>query len=254
MSLAALLALADSRLPAGGHAHSAGAEQAVNDRYVRDEASLATLLRRRLLTTGTVAAHLAAAACAAASLAHPSPHPSSRDHGIPAQGGVPGSHDHEGGDVVGEAGAALARLDAETDARTPAPAARDASRAQGRGLVRVARAAWPSPAWALLPRAPHHPLALGVAAAAAGCSPHQAALVAAYLSTTAPATASSRLLGLDPVTVAAVLARLGPDVEAVATGAVRALAAGEPPAVESDPLSDLLQTRHTPREDKLFAS
>jgi len=251
MSLAALLALADSRLPAGGHAHSAGAEQAVNDRYVRDEASLATLLRRRLLTTGTVAAHLAAAACAAASRAHASPDPSPRDQGIPPPRGVAGSPDH---DAVGVGGRALARLDAEADARTPAPAARDASRAQGRGLVRVARAAWPSPAWALLPRAPHHPLALGVAAAAAGCSPHQAALVAAYLSTTAPATASSRLLGLDPVTVAAVLARLGPDVEAVAADADRAVARGEEPAVESDPLSDLLQTRHTPREDKLFAS
>ncbi|CAA9434693.1 MAG: Urease accessory protein UreF, partial [uncultured Quadrisphaera sp.] len=65
MTLAALLALADSRLPAGGHAHSGAGEQLVTDRLVRDEASLATLLRRRLLTGGAVAAGLAAAACAA---------------------------------------------------------------------------------------------------------------------------------------------------------------------------------------------
>ena len=33
--------------------------------------------------------------------------------------------------------------EAETDARTPAPAARQASRAQGRGLLRLARRVWP---------------------------------------------------------------------------------------------------------------
>jgi urease accessory protein len=225
MALAALLALADSRLPAGGHAHSGGTEQAVTDGLVRDEASLATLLRRRLLTSGTVAAHLAAAACARCALLPPE-----------------------------EAAAGLARLDAEADARTPAPAAREAARAQGRGLVRVARVAWPAPVWALLPRSPHSPVALGVAAAAGGCSPREAALVAAYLACTSPATAAARLLGLDPVTVAAVLASLGPLQEDVAEAAARAAADGQELPVESDPLTDLLQTRHTSRKDKLFAS
>jgi urease accessory protein len=220
MALAALLALADSRLPAGGHAHSGGTEQAVADGFVRDEASLATLLRRRLLTGGVVAASLAALACTAAS-------------------GEPGQ---------------LAVLDAEADARMPAPAARDASRAQGRGLVRVAAAAWPSPAWARLPRAPHHAVALGVAAAAAGCSPREAALLALYLTATSPATAAARLLGLDPVTVATVLAGLGPLQESLAGAAAEAATAGRPAATESDPLLDLLTTRHTPRKDKLFAS
>ena len=104
---AALLTLADSRLPAGGHTHSGGVEQAIAAGVVTDPGSLATFLRRRLATSGAVAAGLAAAAC-------------------------------------GADAATLAALDAEADARTPSPALRAASRQQGRGLVRVGRRAWPS--------------------------------------------------------------------------------------------------------------
>src|SRR5690349_4819497 len=97
---AALLTLADSRLPSGGHAHSGGIEQAITDGLVRDPATLDAFLRRRLRTAGAVAAGLAAAAC-------------------------------RSGDI--------AWLDAEADARTPSPALRAASRQQGRGLLRVGR-------------------------------------------------------------------------------------------------------------------
>ena len=235
MSLAALLALADSRLPAGGHAHSAGAEQMVIEGHVRDEASLATLLRRRLATGGAVAAGLAAAACSAC-LAGP--------------GSAPCRESPSAADPT----VVLADLDDQADARAPAPAARSASRAQGRALVRVASVAWPSPLWASLPRAPHHPLAIGVAAAAVGAGPHEAALLALYLAATAPATAAQRLLGLDPATVAVVLAALGPAQEALAERAADDAAAGRAPAAEADPLTDLLQTRHATREDRLFAS
>ena len=68
---AALLALADSRLPAGGHAHSGGIEQAVTTGVIGDPVSLAGFLRRRLTTAGAVAAGLAAAACRAADDADP---------------------------------------------------------------------------------------------------------------------------------------------------------------------------------------
>ena len=235
VSLAALLALADSRLPAGGHAHSAGAEQMVIEGHVYDEASLATLLRRRLATGGAVAAGLAAAACAA----------------CPAGSGS--ALDREG-PPAGDLATALADLDDQADARAPAPAARAASRAQGRALVRVTSVAWPSPLWASLPRAPHHPLALGVAAAAVGAGPRDAALLALYLAATAPATAAQRLLGLDPATVATVLAALGPAQEVLAERAAADAAAGRPSAADADPLTDLLQTRHATREDRLFAS
>jgi len=222
--LATLLSLADSRLPAGGHAHSAGAEQAVADGLVRDAADLDLFLRRRLATSGAVTAGVAAAAARA--VVTPDPH--------------------------GDLAARLAALDEETDARMPVAATRAASRAQGRGLARVGRQAWPLPVWDLLPRAPHHPVALGVAAAAGGATAREAAVTAAYLSLTGPATAAQRLLGLDPVLVAAVLVRLGVDAHRTADE-VAGLADGELP-IDSDVLSDLLTARHTPREDKLFAS
>ena len=57
---AALLTLADSRLPAGGHTHSGGVEQAIASGVVHDPGSLAAFLLRRLATSGAVAAGLAA--------------------------------------------------------------------------------------------------------------------------------------------------------------------------------------------------
>ncbi|MGY1733794.1 urease accessory protein UreF [Geodermatophilus sp. SYSU D01045] len=210
---AALLTLADSRLPAGGHTHSGGVEQAVAAGLVRDPASLAAFLLRRLQTSGRVAAGLAAAAC-------------------------------HGGD--------LTALDAEADARTPSPALRTASRQQGRGLVRVGRRAWPSPVWEALPAAPHHPVALGVAAAAGGLTARDAAAAAAYLSVSGPATAAQRLLAMDPLTVAAVTARLAPEIDAVAERCLCS-AVGSLPA-DTDPLLDLLAEVHAARKDRFFAS
>ncbi|WP_029430163.1 urease accessory protein UreF [Blastococcus sp. URHD0036] len=213
---AALLTLADSRLPAGGHTHSGGIEQAIAAGRVHDPSSLAAFLLRRLQTAGAVASGIAAAACG---------------------------------------GADLAVLDAECDARTPSPALRAASRQQGRGLVRVGRRAWPSPVWDALPAAPHHPVALGVAAAAGGLAPRDAAAAAAYLSISGPATAAQRLLAMDPLTVAAVTARLSPEVDVVAEQST-SRATGSPadlPA-DTDPLLDLLAEVHTARRDRYFAS
>jgi urease accessory protein len=216
---AALLTLADSRLPAGGHTHSGGAEQAIAAGVLADPASLAMFLRRRLVTSGAVAAGLAAAACAAAAN-----------------------------------GSGLAELDDEADARTPSPALRAASRQQGRGLVRVGRRAWPSGAWDALPTSPHHPLALGVAAAAGGLEPRAAAAAAAYLSISGPATAAQRLLAMDPLTVAAVTARLSPDVDAVAENAVAVPFPARLLPAATDPLLDLLAEVHAARKDRFFAS
>lgn len=223
--LAHLLSLADSRLPAGGHAHSAGAEQAVTEGLVTDLDTLALLLRRRLTTSGTVAAGLAAAAAGAV---------------LDAQGE--------------RLGWRLTRLDAEADARMPLSATRAASRAQGRGLVRVGRVAWPTPTWDLLPTRPHHPVALGVAAATGGGTAREAAVAAAYLSLTSPATAVQRLLGLDPVAVAALLVSMAPDLHGVADTVVADLAVGAALPDASDLLIDLLTAAHVPRKDKLFAS
>jgi urease accessory protein len=62
---AALLLLTDSRLPAGGHAHSGGVEAAVAKGRVHDVESLASFLSGRLATIGLVAAAFAAAASTA---------------------------------------------------------------------------------------------------------------------------------------------------------------------------------------------
>jgi urease accessory protein len=214
---AALLTLADSRLPAGGHAHSGGLEQVIAAGMVTDPASLAAFLRRRLATSGAVSAGLAAAACRA--------------------------------DATG-----LALLDHEADARMPSPALRSASRQQGRGLVRIGRRAWPSPGWDTLPDRPHHPIALGVAAAAAGLAPRDAASAAAYLSISGPATAAQRLLALDPLTVAALTARLGPEIDAVADAAARSHGHVCELSAATDPLLDLLAEVHLARKDRFFAS
>ncbi len=234
MRLAALLTLADSRLPAGGHAHSGGVEEACGLGLVRDEASLESFLARRLTTAGRVAASLAAAACRAAGCGPEAP-------GGRAAGTTPGT----------AAWPRLAALEVEAEVRVPSPAVRAASRAQGRGLVRVGRCAWPHPAWDGLPRAPHHPLALGVAAHAAGLGPPDAATAAAYLAVSGPATAAQRLLGLDPMRVAAATARLAAAVDAEAD---RASLETGPPAARADPLLDLLAERHAARKERYFAS
>ncbi|SCX41296.1 urease accessory protein [Klenkia marina] len=249
---AALLALADSRLPAGGHTHSGGVEQAIVAGLVHDPRSLEVFLRRRLVTSGAVAAGAAAAAA------------------------------REGGGAPADRRAGWARIDAETDARTPSPALRRASRQQGRGLVRVGRRAWPAAVWDDLPDRPHHPLALGVAAVAAGLGPDDAARAAAYLAVTGPATAAQRLLAMDPITVATVTARLGDEVDRVAaatsttsTGISSRTPPGTSPGTstgvstgttdgdgrdpdwlpaDTDPLLDLLAEVHADRGDRYFAS
>jgi urease accessory protein len=246
---ASLLTLTDSRLPAGGHAHSGGAEQAVAAGMITGPESLAAFLLRRLTTAGVVAAGLAAAACVAVD--------ERGAEGLPEEAGKRGL-DAAGERHLAAVGARRATmlrlLDSEADARTPSPALRAASRQQGRGLVRVGRRAWPSPVWDTLPERPPHPIALGVAAAAAGLAPRDAASAAAYLSISGPATAAQRLLALDPLTVAALTARLAPEIDAVADTA----AGRNGPLCElsaaTDPLLDLLAEVHVARKDRFFAS
>jgi urease accessory protein len=214
---AALLLLADSRLPAGGHAHSGGLEPAAATGAVHDLATLADFLEGRLATAGLVAAGLEAAACAEAA---------------------------QDGD--------WAALDAEADARTPSPAQRRASRAQGRALLRAARTAWAHPALDGLAGA-HHPVVLGAAVHVVGGSPEEAAAVAAYGSVTGPASAAVRLLGLDPLGVQRVLADLAGRIDAVAAEAAGAMRAGALPAA-SAPALDLFAELHQQADLRLFES
>ena len=209
-NLSTLLTLADSRLPTGGHVHSGGVEEAVTSGIVVDLATLRAYLRRRIRSHGLVTASLAAAV-------------------------------HAGTLSVSDA-------DRETDARTPAPAARSASRAQGRGLTRLARRVWPDHDWQPLGTTPHLAVAAGAVGDASGLNPDQTALSVVYTTMTGSATAAQRLLALDPADVAALTFELAPLCEATAAEAGKEL------ADLSDPLLDVLAQRHSERERPLFVS
>jgi urease accessory protein len=209
-NLSTLLTLADSRLPTGGHVHSGGVEEAISSGVVVDLATLRAYLRRRIHAHGLVTASLAAAV-------------------------------HAGTLSIVDA-------DRETDARTPAPAARQASRAQGRGLARLARRVWPDHDWHQLGTTPHLAVAAGAVGAASGLNSDQTALSVVYTTMTGSATAAQRLLALDPADVAALTFELAPLCEATAAEAFKEL------ADLSDPLLDVLAQRHSERERPLFVS
>ncbi|WP_333740660.1 urease accessory protein UreF [Streptomyces sp. IBSBF 2806] len=224
MTRAALLVLADGRFPAGGHAHSGGAEAAVKAGRITGAESLEAFCRGRLHTAGLVAAALAAAAAA---------------------------------------GADPALLDAAADARTPSPALRATARRLGRQLMRAARATWPSGELDAVarqfPKGAHQPVVLGLTARAAGLGPADAAYCAVYESVSGPATAVVRLLSLDPFEATAALARLAPELDRVADRAVTSAAAVPAEGVDalpaaSAPLLEIGAEVHAAWPVRLFAS
>ncbi|MEU5935467.1 urease accessory UreF family protein [Micromonospora sp. NPDC047187] len=229
-----LLLLADGRFPAGAHAHSGGLEAAVAAGRVTDLASLEAFLAGRLATAGLVGAAFAAAAHRAAVATTADPAESEARSG------------------------ALARLDAELDARTAAPALRAVSRRQGRALLRAGRTIWPDAPFADLPASPggaHQPLVLGLLCAAAGLSRVETATIAAYGTLTGAASAGVRLLGLDPYQVQALLVGLADACDGAAAEAARA--ADDPPErlpAAAAPLADIHAEIHATWEVRLFAS
>ncbi|GAA3304975.1 MULTISPECIES: urease accessory protein UreF [Dactylosporangium] len=213
-----LLLLADGRFPSGGHAHSGGLEAAVVRERVRDLDDLREFLRGRLRTAGLVTAAFTAAACAR-------------------------PEDME-------------LLEAELAARTPSPALRLAARRQGRSLCRAALAIWPGEYVARADRLRvSQPVALGIAAHAAGLRAEEAAQIAAYHAISGPASAAVRLLGLDPYRVHALLADLGAECDEVAHEAATSARgpASDLPAA-SAPLLDVSAEDHASWEVRLFAS
>ncbi|MFI1302045.1 urease accessory protein UreF [Streptomyces sioyaensis] len=224
MSRAALLLLADGRFPAGGYAHSGGVEAAVAYKAVHDIDSLEAFCRGRLHTTGLTAASLAAAAAA---------------------------------------GCDPLMLDDAADARTPVPALRAVARRLGRQMIRAARATFPSAELDRLaaerPQGAHQPIVQGLAARAAGLTPKDAACAAAYETVGGPATAAVRLLSLDPLDAARLLARLSPETDTIAAAAADTAArvATEGPdalPAASAPLLDITAEQHAAWTVRLFAS
>ncbi|HEX6404016.1 MAG TPA: urease accessory UreF family protein [Pseudonocardiaceae bacterium] len=231
MTALASLLLADSRLPTGGHAHSGAVEAAVERCLVRNEADLELFLAGRLRGSGSVVAAVAAAGCL----------------------------------LAGVAAVKWDEWDAALSARTPSAAAREASRAQGVTLLRTARRVWPSTALDALAEVgrPHHPLVLGAtvaAVAAAGDAAEMAASLALHHLLGGACAAAVRLLGLDPIAVAAVQAAASRPADHVARAAVSgardAVAQQDPRLLPSTgtPLPEVLAELHARAEVTLFAS
>lgn len=212
-----LLLLADGRYPGGGYAHSGGLEAAVAEGAVHDAATLRSFVEGRLATTGLMEAWLAARACAAASA----------------------------GDDV-----ALARLDAECEARIASPSLRAAGRALGRGLRRAAAVTWPSVAAA---RVQQQPLVLGVVCAAAGLAPVDVARLALHHALLQPLNAAPKVLPIDMADVMAIAASLAGLVDALVLDALDRVVMSRPPVL-SAPLTDERSLRHASWEVRLFAS
>lgn len=224
----ALLPLVDGRTPDGGHAHSNGMEAAVRTCAVRDVADVRSFCLGRLTGNGLTAAAVAARAA-----------------GL--------------GCARGDA-AMWRELDTAVDARTPAAAARRASREQGAATLRLAHVLWPSTAQLGLPADAHQCVAIGAAAAIAlpqhkpDAVAEAAASVVAYQTVVSPGQAAVRMLGLPPLEVAAVTAQL-----AATCASVAATAAGYVDTGSSDlpdwgaPGLDILLDRHSTQEG-YFAS
>jgi urease accessory protein len=223
------LLLADARLPSGAHAHSGGVEQAIDLGMVTDLNSLVPFLRGRLLTAGRIGAHVAACACALAA----------SDEACRVE--------------------PWRLLDDEVSARIVAPALRVTSRRQGRALLRTGMTILDGARLAIVAESatdgPHLAVAQGAVAHCGGLGSGDAALITAYGTVASAASAALRLLGLDPLSVAAALVQLAPEIDGITAEAAAAAQLGGRflPSLAA-PLSDLLGELHAARKERLFAS
>ena len=227
----AQLLLGDGRFPAGGHAHSAGAESAVADGRITDLVTLEAFVIGRLWTVG-----LNDAAFAAATV-----------HLLAAAGDEAARRD------------AIVTLDAEADARIPTEPLRAASRRLGRQLVRVSTRCWPAAVLVSLldelPAGSHLPVALGTVGVAAGLAPHDVARLTVHHAITTPAQAALRLLGLDPYEVAALTVRVGAEAGAVVDEALAwsTVDLADLPA-RTGPVVEIAAIEHRSWDYRLFAT
>ncbi len=220
----ALMMLVDGRFPAGGHTNSAGVEAAVRLGDVHDDATLERYLVGRLATTGMVDAAFSAHVAA----------------------------------LVDPTEGVLDEIDAEYASRVLSPRLRDASRRFGRQMLRAGATVWSAPMIDTIARskvAVHQPVVLGALVAASGGTAHDAALLSFHHLSAAVTSAGVRLLGLDPMSVAAVQAAAGQHVDRWADEAARSAllpVAGLP--ANGGSLTEILAEDHGRWDARLFVA
>lgn len=215
------LLLADSRLPTGNYAYSAGLEPAVMaglgvaDIPAYMQARLQTVTR--LECSGAVQAHRLA--------------------------------------VAQSAPAAYERLEAAISARTPSQALRSTSRSLGRALLRLALSLRPNDpgvrALSGLEQAPTRGIALGVFGAALAISERRCAEICCYDDLQCVAEATLKLLPTTPATVTQWVVAAGEYVGAIVEQACSLRSASELPAL-SAPWMEQCAEAHSHQTRRLF--
>jgi urease accessory protein len=226
--------LADARFPSSDPPHSGGIEEACAGGWVTTAQQLGEFLQGRLWTVGATAAFAAAAVCARTASS--------------GGGALPDS--------------LWRSMESEIDARTLSPTARATSRAQGGLLLSRAMSVAPDAVLYSLARAtagddqqPHHAVAVGAVAAAAGVNPQEAAAVAAQAEVTGAAEAGKDLLKLTDDEFQPIVSQLerGLSILSVEAAKRASRSVSEFPAVVAPGLA-LLAEEHARKEVRVYAS
>ncbi len=138
-------------------------------------------------------------------------------------------------------------LSAQYDARTPSPAQRKASASLGRGLLRSSARIWPE---LRAHTVSHQAVVMGVVARVGGLLPIDAARLALHSLLMCPLTAAPKLFAIDTADALRIAVLLAPDVDAIASSAVAAVA----PPPRSSLFAELLAEEHANWTTRLFAS
>lgn len=212
-----LMLLADARLPTAGHTQSAGLEPAVGQGL--RAVDVMDYIELRLATVTRVEA-----ASAVVALHH-------------LRQGLP-----------------VADVEAAWAARTPSPAMRTTSRSMGQALLRVVRRLWPdAPSVYALEAGVSRSVVLAAAADACSLAPIALARLVGYDDVQTVASASLKLLPLDPAEVARwVLASL-PHVDRLAAEVAPFTAPDAIPA-SSSPMIEVWAEAHAVSTRRLFSA
>lgn len=212
-----LMLLADARLPTAGHTQSAGLEPAVADGVSIAEVPDYIELRLRTVTR-------VEAATAVVALHH-------LRQGLPL-------------------------LDVETAwaARTPSAALRATSRSMGRALIRLARRLWPDdPSVRTLEKGASRAVVLAAVADACGLAPAALARLVGYDDVQTVASASLKLLPLDPADVSGWVLGALPGVNRLANDVAALTSPGSIPAAGAPQIEAWAEAHaHTTR--RLFSA